>query len=77
MNLDEIKQLLAAQLDGCQIEVEAEGNHLTVSAVGELFAGLRTLKRQQLIYGALSELIADGTIHAVHMTTLTPEEAGQ
>lgn len=75
MQPEEVKQLLAAALPDCEIEVESDGSHYNIRAVGELFDGLRPLKRQQLIYGALSEQIADGSIHAVHMTTLTPAEA--
>lgn len=77
MNTEHIEQLLAANLEGCDIEVAGEGSNINITAVGDLFEGLRTMKRQQLVYGALSELIADGTIHAVNMTTLTRGEAAQ
>ena len=35
---------------------------------------LRPVKKQQLVYGALSDQIADGSIHAVNIRTLTPAE---
>ncbi len=43
-------------------------------AVGEVFAGLSPVKRQQLIYGALSEEIASGALHAVSIKTYTPAQ---
>jgi acid stress-induced BolA-like protein IbaG/YrbA len=39
-----------------------------------VFEGLRPVKKQQLIYAALSEHIADGSIHAVNIRTFTPSE---
>jgi acid stress-induced BolA-like protein IbaG/YrbA len=42
--------------------------------VGEVFNGLRPVKKQQLVYAALSEEIAAGDIHAVNIRTLTPAE---
>lgn len=70
----ELKQLLENSLEGCDIDVLLEGNHLTVTAVGEIFAGLRPVKRQQMVYAPLNELIADGTIHAVNINASAPGE---
>ncbi|MGS2723757.1 BolA family protein [Porticoccus sp. GXU_MW_L64] len=75
MNVEQIKQLLSAGLEGCEIQVQGEGSNINVTAVGDIFDGLRPLKRQQLVYGLLADLIADGTVHAVNMTTLTKAEA--
>ena len=35
---------------------------------------LIAVKRQQLVFGALNDVIASGEIHAVHMKTYTPAE---
>ena len=43
-------------------------------AVGERFAELSPVKRQQVIYGALSEEIASGALHAVSIKTYTPAQ---
>ncbi|WP_436970323.1 BolA family protein [Microbulbifer spongiae] len=59
------------------MNVAFEGSHLVVTVVSSAFEGLTRLKKQQLVYAALSEKIADGTLHAVQMQTLTPEEAGR
>ncbi|MCV6603957.1 MAG: BolA/IbaG family iron-sulfur metabolism protein [Porticoccaceae bacterium] len=77
MNIELVNALLSEGLKGCEVQVEGEGSNINVTAVGDLFDGLRPLKRQQLVYGLLADLIADGTIHAVNMTTLTKAEAAQ
>ncbi|WGL17971.1 BolA/IbaG family iron-sulfur metabolism protein [Microbulbifer bruguierae] len=77
MQPDQIKALIESQIPDSQVEVAFEGSHLQLTVISEAFSGLSRLKKQQLVYGALSEKIADGTLHAVQMKTLTPEEAGQ
>lgn len=71
----EIKQLLESQIEDCSVQVELSGNHLNLVVVSPVFKGLMPVKKQQLVYGVLSEYIASGTIHAVNMQTLTPEQA--
>lgn len=74
MQADEVKALLAQGLSGCEITVSGEGSHFDILVVGEMFAGLRPVKKQQLVYAVLNDHIADGTIHAVNIRTYTPGE---
>ena len=74
MQADEVKALLAQGLNDCEITVSGEGSHFDILVVGELFAGLRPVKKQQLVYAVLNDQIADGTIHAVNIRTFTPAE---
>ena len=74
MNVDEIKTLLDAELNDCEIYVEGEGNHLSVTVIGEIFAGKRAVQRQQQVYAVLKDQIAAGTVHAVNLKTYTPAE---
>ena len=74
MDAATVKTLLESHLEDCEIQVQGEGNHYDITAVGALFDGLRPVKKQQLVYAALSEHIADGTIHAVNIRTFTPAE---
>ncbi len=69
-----IQQRLQAKLDGCDIEVSIEGSHVNVQAIGDVFDGLRPVKRQQLVYAAINDWIADGSLHAVNITAKTPAE---
>lgn len=74
MEAASVQALLDAQLENCEVSVQGEGSHYEILVIGELFAGLRAVARQQRIYAVLGELIADGSIHAVNIRTFTPEE---
>ncbi|HEY8385577.1 MAG TPA: BolA/IbaG family iron-sulfur metabolism protein [Porticoccaceae bacterium] len=74
MNPEDIKTLLAAAFPDAQIQVQGDGRHFDLVVVSNRFDGLRTIKRQQLVYAALQAEIASGALHAVNMRTLTPAE---
>lgn len=74
MDAASVKQLLQNHLHECEFHVHGQGSHYDIEAIGEVFAGLRPVKKQQLVYAALSEHIADGSIHAVNIRTFTPSE---
>ena len=65
MELAEIKQLLESHLTDCDVEVSGDGRHIEVTVIGDVFEGLRPVKKQQLVLAALSAQFADGSIHAV------------
>ena len=75
MDAEQVKALLMAGLANCDIEVSGEGNHFNISVVGDVFEGLNAVKKQQLVYAVLNDAIADRSIHAVNMKTLTRAEA--
>ena len=74
MQASEVEKLVLDQYPELDVAVETDGYHYQLRAIGEVFAGLNKVKRQQLIYGCLNKHIVDGTIHAVIMQTYTPEE---
>ena len=59
---------------GCEVQVQVDGNHYLVVVVGDVFEGLPTIKRQQMINKALFQYVMDGTIHALHPRAFTPSE---
>ncbi len=69
-----VKSLLQAHLPDCEFHVQGEGANYDIVAIGAVFEGLRPVRKQQLVYGALGEEIAGGGIHAVNIRTYTPEE---
>lgn len=75
MEADQIQQLLAAELPDCNVAVEGGGGKFLVTAVGDVFAGLNAVKRQQAIYKILNQHIASGAIHAVTMRLQTEDES--
>ena len=74
MQPSDVKALLEARIQGCDFHIQGEGCNFQVIAVGDVFDGLSPVKRQQLIYGALSEEIASGAVHAVSIKTYTPAQ---
>jgi acid stress-induced BolA-like protein IbaG/YrbA len=74
MQADEIESLLLEGLENCDVTVSGEGSHFDILVIGDVFAGLKAVKKQQLVYAALSSRIADGSIHAVNIRTYTPAE---
>ena len=48
-------------------------SHFRVEVVSAAFAGLTRVARQRLVYGLLAEELK-GPIHALALSTLTPEE---
>ena len=69
-----VESLVKAQLENCEVRVEGAGSNYDITVIGDLFAGLRPVKKQQLVYSALRESIAAGAIHAVNIRTFTPDE---
>ncbi|MDE0885846.1 MAG: BolA family transcriptional regulator [Myxococcota bacterium] len=81
-----IEEKLARELEAVQIEVVDEshlhaghagarsgGGHFRATIVSRHFEGLSKLQAQRLVYGILSEEMK-GEIHALSMTTSTPED---
>lgn len=74
MTPEEVEQLLAGFFQDAVITVQGEGRNFNITLVSNVFAGLRPVQRQQKVYAALNDKIAEGAIHAVNMVTLTPDE---
>ena len=75
MQATEVKALLEERIPGSQVLVEGEGCDFRLTIISDQFEGAMAVKRQQMVYKHLNELIASGAIHAVTMTTHTPAEA--
>ncbi|WP_020409648.1 BolA family protein [Hahella ganghwensis] len=74
MSPEELQTILQEKLSDCDVQVSGDGYHYEVVAVGERFAGLSPVKKQQTVYGCINDLIVDGTVHAVSIKTYTPAE---
>ena len=71
---DDLRGWIAAGLECDRLEVSGDGRHFEALIVSPLFEGKRPVQRQQLVYAALSESIANGSIHAVNIRTFTPAQ---
>jgi acid stress-induced BolA-like protein IbaG/YrbA len=74
MDIQAIKALLVENFPGGHIEAEAEGSHLSLVVVSDIFSGLSRLKKQQKVLAVLNEKISSGEVHAVNVKALTPDQ---
>lgn len=74
MEINEIETLLNDALELSELHVTGADANFQVIAVGELFAGVSRVKKQQIVYGPLAEKIADGSLHALTIKAFTPED---
>lgn len=71
---EDIKQRIEDGIDGAEAMVRLDGNKCLVAVTAAAFEGQRSVKKQQMVYACLNELIASGDLHAVSMLTYTPSE---
>lgn len=85
---DAIRRKLSEQLSPVRLDIiddshrhaghagaRAEGEtHFTVTVVADAFAGKNRVARQRLVYAILADELR-GRVHALSLTTLTPDEA--
>ncbi len=74
MNPDDVKQRIASELTECDVTVTGDGSHFEAIVVGEVFNGLTPVKKQQLVYATVNDLITSGELHALSIKAYTPAE---
>ena len=65
---DQMKERIAKAIPGAAIEIEPAGpGHFEISVTSEAFEGKSRVQQQQMVYGAIAELMAGATppVHAV------------
>lgn len=77
MDAETIRELIENGMPGAQVKVEgADGVHFEAIVVSEAFRGKLPLARHRMVYATLGDRIDTGEIHALALTTLTPDQAG-
>ncbi|WP_294257933.1 BolA family protein [Propionivibrio sp.] len=74
MHSEQIKKIIAAGLPCEVLTVEGDGEHFEAVIVSAEFAGKSRVQRQQAINALLRSYFDSGTLHALSMKTMTPEE---
>lgn len=75
MHATQVKQLIEAGLTDCTAVVDGEDEvHFTATVVSPAFIGKNRVQKQQMVYATLGDHIQNGTIHALSLKTLTPDE---
>ncbi len=65
---EKVRAAIAGRLPGATIEVRPQGpGHFEITVTDAAFEGLNRVKQQQLVYGAITELMAgpNPPVHAV------------
>ncbi len=74
MDSNAIEQLILEGLPESQVNVEGDdGVHFNAQVISTRFQGKPTLQRHRLVYATLGDQMG-GAIHALSLSTLTPEE---
>jgi acid stress-induced BolA-like protein IbaG/YrbA len=74
MQCETIQALIETGLNGSVVIVDGDGRHFNAIVIYEGFANQSRIQKQQLVYAALGDRIANGTIHAISIKTFTPDE---
>lgn len=75
MNKESIHALIEVGMPEALIKVLGDdGQHFEAVVISEAFVGKRLLQRHQQVYACLGEKMGN-EIHALRLSTLTPEEA--
>ena len=70
---ERVKSYIEQNLACERLEVRGDGHHFEAVIVSAQFQGKTRVQRHQAVYAALGERMRE-EIHALSMTTLTPEE---
>jgi len=72
---DYIKSIIEQSMPTKHVQVLSEdGVHFQAVVISSVFDGLSLLKRQQLVYKSLGDLISSGKLHALSLKTYTAQE---
>jgi len=73
---DAVAAAIRRALPDAHVDVEdltGDGDHLQVRVISSGFAGLNRIRQHQLVYKALRDELASEAIHALALTTSTPD----
>lgn len=71
---EKIKSLLIEKLDLKQAFIVGDNNHIKITAIGDIFIGITSVKRQKMVYAPLIKMITKQKIHAVSIFCYTLKE---
>lgn len=74
MNSEDVQKMIEAGLSDCEVKVTGGDGHFEAVVIGEIFAGLSAVKKQQKVYATLGDKITSGELHALTIKTYTAAE---
>lgn len=74
MQTEAIEQLIQAGLTDARAYVEGDGSHFNALVICPAFAGKSRVQKQQMVYDTVKQQLLDGSLHALSVKTMTPDE---
>lgn len=74
MIADDVEARVAQAIVPSEVTARGDASRMEVVVVSPAFEGVSRVKKQQLVYAAIAELIRDGALHAVTIRAYTPAE---
>lgn len=75
MDAQQVQNLIQASIPDAKVTVSGGEGKFEATVVSSAFEGLMPVKRHQLVYATVRKQIADGSLHALTIRPLTPEES--
>jgi acid stress-induced BolA-like protein IbaG/YrbA len=69
-----IARAVRGRIPDAEVTAIVEGNRASITVVSREFEGMSRVRKQQAVYACINHLIQDGTLHAVSIKALTPDE---
>ncbi len=73
METERLRRILEENLQHDHMQVKGDGRHFEALIVSSAFEGLSRVKRHQMVYAVLGDLMREA-VHALSLKTLTPQE---
>ena len=74
MIADDGEARIAQAIVPSEVTARGDASRMEVVVVSPAFEGVSRVKKQQLVYAAIAELIRDGALHAVTIRAYSPAE---
>ena len=74
MIADDVRVRVEQAIVPSQVQARGDASRMEVIVVSPAFEGVSRVRKQQLVYAAIAELIRDGALHAVTIRAYTPAE---
>lgn len=74
MSPEEVQSRITEALSDCEVSVTGDGSHFEAVVIGKVFEGMLPVKKQQMVYATVNDLITSGELHALTIKTYTPDE---
>lgn len=74
MIADEVRARVEKAIVPSEVTARGDASRMEVVVVSSAFEGVNRVRKQQMVYAAIAELIRSGALHAVTIRAYTPTE---